>query len=116
MDPVMGLVGAVVVAVWARGLIAQTAKVLLDREMDHPVVQAIREALESDTEKVTDLHVWRVGGNRFACAVALSSTRVGFDAAEARRRISVHDEVMHATIEVMVLSSAGAPPQGPVGR
>lgn len=65
LDPTMGIVGALLVAVWAKNLIAQTGKVLLDREMDHPVVGEIREALETDPQagdtRVTDLHVWRVG-------------------------------------------------------
>jgi len=65
LDPVMGIVGAVLVAVWAKGLVKETAKVLLDREMDHPVVEEIREVLSSENDsnstRVTDLHVWRVG-------------------------------------------------------
>ena len=48
LDPVMGLVGAVLVAVWARQLLADTGKVLLDREMDHPVVDEIREVVETN--------------------------------------------------------------------
>ncbi|MDH5707888.1 MAG: CDF family Co(II)/Ni(II) efflux transporter DmeF, partial [Hylemonella sp.] len=65
LDPVMGIVGAVLVALWAKGLIADTAKVLLDREMDHPVVQEIRDVVQTGPEagdtRLTDLHVWRVG-------------------------------------------------------
>lgn len=47
LDPVMGIIGAILVAVWAKGLIIETAKVLLDREMDHPVVDEIREVVET---------------------------------------------------------------------
>jgi cation diffusion facilitator family transporter len=46
LDPVMGIVGAILVAVWAKGLLMDTGKVLLDREMDHPVVDEIREVIE----------------------------------------------------------------------
>lgn len=105
LDPLMGIVGAVLVAVWAKGLIAQTGKILLDREMDHPVVQEIREVLESETERVVDLHVWRVGKNVYSCAVAVASSDPRFDAAQARRRLAIHEEVVHSTIEV--LPSAG---------
>lgn len=45
LDPLMGIVGAVLVALWSRGLIRDTARVLLDREMDHPVVDEIREVV-----------------------------------------------------------------------
>src|SRR6185369_4386753 len=47
---VLGIVGAVVVAVWAKGLIVDTGKVLLDREMDHPVVDEIRAAVETGAD------------------------------------------------------------------
>ena len=45
LDPAMGLIGAVIVAVWAKGLIGETSKVLLDKEMDHPVVDEIRAVI-----------------------------------------------------------------------
>ncbi len=44
LDPTMGIVGAVLIAVWAKNLLGETGKVLLDREMDHPVVEEIRQA------------------------------------------------------------------------
>jgi len=100
LDPLMGIVGAVLVAAWAKGLVQQTGKVLLDREMDHPVVEEIREALETPSEKVVDMHVWRVGQDVYSCAATVVSTDAAFDAAEAKRRISVHEEVVHTTIEI----------------
>jgi cation diffusion facilitator family transporter len=48
LDPVMGLVGAAVIVSWAWGLLRQTTRILLDRAMDEPVVQEIREVIESD--------------------------------------------------------------------
>ena len=51
LDPVMGLIGAVLVAVWARQLLTDTGKVLLDREMDHPVVDEIREVVEAKSKE-----------------------------------------------------------------
>jgi Co/Zn/Cd efflux system component len=75
LDPVMGIVGAVVVAAWAKNLIAETAKVLLDREMDHPVVDEIREVIAeqgaASHTMIADLHVWRVGKASYACALGL---------------------------------------------
>ena len=47
LDPVMGIVGAILVAAWEKNLIMETGKVLLDREMDHPVVDEIREVIET---------------------------------------------------------------------
>jgi Co/Zn/Cd efflux system component len=75
LDPLMGLVGAVLVGVWAKGLVVDTAKVLLDREMDHPVVEEIREVVEADAgtgdSRLADLHVWRVGQGAYACALTV---------------------------------------------
>jgi cation diffusion facilitator family transporter len=101
LDPLMGLVGAALVAIWAKALLRQTGAVLLDREMDHGVVEEIRQEVESQgTEKVVDLHVWRVGRNAYACAMSVLSSDPRFDANEARRRISVHEEVAHVTVEI----------------
>ena len=111
LDPAMGVVGAVVVAVWARGLIAQTAKVLLDREMDHPVVAEIHEAIEqggaAGETRVTDLHVWRVGRASYSCAVTLVTHDAGLTPERVREWISIHEEVVHATIEVHLCPGHG---------
>jgi cation diffusion facilitator family transporter len=104
LDPVMGIVGAVVVAVWAKQLVIDTSKILLDREMDHPVVNEIREAVEeggqASSTRVTDLHVWRVGKARFACAVSLVTHDAALTPAQVRSWLAQHEEVVHATIEI----------------
>ena len=104
LDPLMGMVGAVLVAVWAKGLIRDTSTVLLDREMDHPVVAEIREVVEqlapAGSASVTDLHVWRVGRDNFACAMTVASTQAELTPHDVRHALAVHDEVVHATIEV----------------
>ena len=90
------------VAWWARGLLAQTAAVLLDREMDHPVVAEIREVVEGDGQtRIADLHVWRVGREVYACAIALVTRDAALTAQKVRERLAVHEEVVHATIEVV---------------
>ena len=62
LDPAMGLVGAGVILWWARGLLGESARVLLDREMEEPLVRQIRGAIEVDGDaEIADLHVWRVG-------------------------------------------------------
>jgi Co/Zn/Cd efflux system component len=53
LDPVIGIVGAVVVAAWAKSLIAQTGKVLLDREMDHPVEMRFVRSWKPDWTRET---------------------------------------------------------------
>ena len=101
LDPVMGIVGAVLVALWAKNLIIETAKVLLDREMDHPVVQEIKEVIESDGQtRVSDLHVWRVGKRVYTCALTAVTHDPQLTATQLRQRLSVHEEIIHSTIEI----------------
>jgi cation diffusion facilitator family transporter len=116
LDPFMGIVGAVLVAVWAKGLITDTGKVLLDREMDHPVVDEIRAAVETGPDagdtRVTDLHVWRVGKQVYACALTVTTHDTHLTAEAVRARLAVHEEIVHSTIEVHVCP--GGAPAGPV--
>ncbi len=104
LDPVMGIAGAIVVALWARGLIAETSKVLLDREMDHPVVAEIREVIAergADGETlIADLHVWRVGRATYACALSLVTHDTALTPHQVRDWLAVHEEVVHSTIEI----------------
>ncbi len=100
LDPVMGIVGAALIAVWAKNLIAETGSVLLDREMDHPVVGEIRECVESEVTQITDLHVWRVGRQSYACAVALVTRDRTLTAQRVRANLAQHEEIMHSTIEI----------------
>lgn len=101
LDPVMGIVGAVLVALWAKSLLLETAKVLLDREMDHPVVQEIKDAVEADGQtRVTDLHVWRVGKKVYSCALTAVTQDAQLTPNTLRERLAVHEEIIHSTIEL----------------
>ena len=104
LDPAMGIVGAVVVALWARNLLAETGKVLLDREMDHPLVEEIREVIAergagSETV-IADLHVWRVGKATYSCALSLVTHDERLNANDVREWLAIHDEIVHSTIEI----------------
>jgi cation diffusion facilitator family transporter len=106
LDPVMGIVGALVVAVWAKGLIRDTAVVLLDREMDHPVVDEIREVVAergvTGHTVITDLHVWRVGRGSYSCALSLVTHDAALTPSHVREWLAVHEEIVHSTIEIHV--------------
>jgi cation diffusion facilitator family transporter len=106
LDPAMGIVGATLVALWARNLLRDTGKVLLDREMDHPVVAEIRAAVESSPapgpHHVADLHVWRVGRRAYACALSVVTHDATLTPDRVRDWLSVHEEIVHSTIEVHV--------------
>lgn len=104
LDPVMGIVGAFLVAAWARNLLVETSKVLLDREMDHPVVAEIREVIETDADqegtRVADLHVWRVGQESYACAISVVTHNPTLTAENVREQLSIHEEIVHVTVEI----------------
>lgn len=104
LDPVMGIVGAILVAVWAKNLLIETGKVLLDREMDHPIVDEIREVIETkgdpDETRIADLHVWRVGKEAYSCAVSIVTHSETLTPEQVRQRLSIHEEIVHATIEI----------------
>jgi len=100
LDPVMGIVGATLIAVWAKNLIAETGRVLLDREMDHPVVDEIRECVETGATHITDLHVWRVGRQTYSCAITLVTGDKTLTAQCVREMLARHEEIAHSTIEV----------------
>jgi len=100
LDPVMGLAGTALVGSWAWSLLRTSGRVLLDAEMDAPVVEEVRELLGALPEDVVlrDLHVWRVGKGKYACIVSL--TAVDVTPAHVRERLSVHEELVHVTVEV----------------
>jgi len=111
LDPLMGVVGAVVVALWARRLVQDSGKVLLDREMDAPVVQEIRDVVAeqgaASQTLITDLHVWRVGRSAYSLALALVTHDAQLDAGQVRQWLSVHEEIVHSTIEIQLYRDDG---------
>jgi Co/Zn/Cd efflux system component len=82
----------------------QSSRVLLDREMDAPVVGEIREAVETGEDegdtRITDLHVWRVGKRAYAVALSVVTHDRGLTAEAIRQRLSIHDEIAHVTAEI----------------
>ncbi|GAC1036195.1 CDF family Co(II)/Ni(II) efflux transporter DmeF [Pseudomonas sp. No.117] len=98
LDPMMGIVGALVIARWAWSLLKDTAAVLLDRT-DAQVADEIRGLLAaSDRLVITDLHVWRVGPAARAAIVSVSGPP-GDGASDVRRRLQPVHEVTHLTVE-----------------
>jgi len=101
LDPVMGIVGAGLVSAWAYGLLRDTGRVLLDAEMDAPVVAEIHHAIKSAPvdAAISDLHVWRVGKGRYACILSLVvDETVAPD--DIKRYLGVYKELAHVTVEL----------------
>ncbi|UFH48228.1 CDF family Co(II)/Ni(II) efflux transporter DmeF [Pseudomonas sp. KNUC1026] len=97
LDPLMGVVGALVIARWAWALMHASAAVLLDRA-DDQVAQEIRECLAGESLQITDLHVWRIGPQAHAAIVSV----VGAQSTErVRERLAPVHEIRHLTVECM---------------
>jgi cation diffusion facilitator family transporter len=101
LDPVMGIVGAGLVAVWAYGLLRDTGRVLLDAEMNAPVVSEIKDVIMDSpvSALISDLHVWRVGKGKFACIISLV-TKDAVDPDYFKHQLSIHEELIHISVEV----------------
>jgi Co/Zn/Cd efflux system component len=72
MDPLMGVVGAILVARWSYGLLGTTNAVLLDRQASASLREKIQEAIEAGKDaRVTDLHVWSIGPEIYSVQIAV---------------------------------------------
>lgn len=101
LDPAMGIVGAILVTIWAVGLLRAAGAVLLDAEMDAPVVAEIRQAIASGPipAEIADLHVWRVAQRKYACIIGLH-TQARATPEDFRRQLAIHEELVHITVEI----------------
>jgi len=104
LDPLAGLVGAGLVGVWAIGLMRATGKVLLDREMDHPLVEEIQRTVNSLSfpaeARIADMHVWRVGRGSYSCVLTLITHDRRLTATQVRRHLARHARISHCTVEI----------------
>ena len=72
LDPIMGIVGAVIITRWSYGLLKQTSPILLDASIAREYQQAIKETIERDSDnRVSDIHIWKIGANHYAAIIAL---------------------------------------------
>ena len=96
LEPVMGIVGAAVIAIWSWTLMRDTAAVLLDTTDAH-LEADVREHVEGAGDaRITDLHVWRVGPGAHAAIVSVTG---GVDGETVRARLAPVHELAHVTVE-----------------
>lgn len=113
MDPVVGLVGAGVILVWAHGLIRDAGAVLLDAVPDPVLAESIRSLLETGGDRVTDLHLWRVGPGHMAAIVAIVSDDPR-PAPDYKARLAHLPGLSHVTVEVARCGGGRVGSGGPV--
>ena len=99
MDPLAGIIGAVVIANWSVTLVRDTAGVLLDVCPDEVTRERVRRTIETDGDQVVDLHLWRLGPGHLAAVVAIATARPR-DASFYRARLESFACLSHITVEV----------------
>jgi cation diffusion facilitator family transporter len=100
MDPIMGIVGALIISRWSYGLLVDTGKVLLDRDVNQEAVEEIRAIIEADSDnRVSDLHVWRVGSHHLSAIVSIV-THFPKSPDHYKNLLADYDDIAHVTVEV----------------
>lgn len=104
MDPVAGIVGAVVIANWSYGLLRDSGGILLDMNPDQHMKEKVRKIIEIDGDQLTDLHLWRLGPGHIGAIVSVI-TKEPRDVAFYRSRLGHFNWLSHVTIEVQRCSA-----------
>lgn len=100
MDPIMGIVGSILVSSWAVRLLRDSGKVLLDRQAPKDVMDAIVAAIEAEPEsKVADLHVWSIGPGLFACELWIT-TAGDHPPQHFKQLLPQNLNIVHTTVEI----------------
>ena len=108
-DPLMGIVGALLVARWSLGLLKTTSTVLLDHEGPEDVRKVIKDRIEAeDGNRISDLHVWAVGPNIYSVIISLV-THHPKPPDHYKRLVPPGMGVMHIVVEVHPCDERGDP-------
>jgi hypothetical protein len=97
MDPLAGIIGACVIASWSYGLVRDTGAILLDMNPDRRMADNLRQTIESDGDKLADLHLWRLGPGHLG---AIVSAKAPHGPDYYRAKLARFRSLSHLTIEV----------------
>jgi len=100
LDPMMGVVGAIIITRWSYGLIKQTSPILLDASIEQGYKLAVEEKIESDSDnRIVDIHIWKVSANHYAIIISLVTLEPK-EVAYYKSLLSEFNQLSHITIEV----------------
>ena len=101
MDPIMGIVGALLITRWSYRLLIDTGKILLDRDINQEAVAEIQAKIESDSDnKVSDIHVWRVGSYHLSAIISIVTDYPKLPE-YYKTLLADYEELVHVTVEVI---------------
>jgi len=100
LDPIMGIVGAIIITRWSYGLIKETNPLLLDASIAQNYKTAITDAIEDDADnQICDIHVWKIGANDYAAIISIV-THVPNSPEYYKALLKDFDKLSHITIEI----------------
>jgi cation diffusion facilitator family transporter len=99
MDPVAGMVGAVVIATWSYSLVRDTGAILLDMNPDRAMAERMRSLIETDGDRLTDLHLWRLGPGHLGAILSVTTSKQR-DPDHYRRMLDRFRTLSHVTVEI----------------
>ncbi len=100
MDPIMGVVGAIIITRWSIGLLKQTSPILLDASIDPSFLQKIRMRIEDEPAHIiADLHVWKVGANHYAAIISLVAAHPN-SVDYYKQLLADVEQLAHITVEI----------------
>jgi cation diffusion facilitator family transporter len=108
LDPIAGLLGMIVITIWAYSLIRSAAAVLLDAVPSRARAGLIRQRLETGGDRVTDLHVWRLGPGHLGVLASIVS-KDPQPPSHYKARLDGIEDLSHVSIEVNPYDTAPAP-------
>jgi cation diffusion facilitator family transporter len=106
MDPLAGVIGALVIANWSYGLMRDTGAILLDMNPDRRMAENVRNAIEDRGDKVVDLHVWRVGPGHMSAVVSVATSESQRDSRFYHAVLERFRGLSHVTVEVQPAHTA----------
>ncbi|MBY4871316.1 CDF family Co(II)/Ni(II) efflux transporter DmeF [Burkholderia anthina] len=106
MDPLAGIMGALVIANWSYGLMRDTGGILLDMDSDRRLTANVRGALEAQGDRVDDLHVWRLGPGHMSAVVSVATPDPERSPQFYHALLRRFKELSHLTVEVVTDTKA----------
>jgi cation diffusion facilitator family transporter len=100
MDPVVGLVGAVVISAWAYSLVRDTGAVLLDMNPDQSMAERMRATIETGGDRITDLHLWRLGPGHLGAILSVATGQQQRGPEYYESLLSRFRALSHVTVQV----------------
>lgn len=100
MDPVAAIIGSLVIASWSYGLIRDTGAILLDMNPDRRMIDRLHQVVESEGDRLTDVHLWRLGPGHLGAILSVMTAHPR-DAGYYHRRLAGFGSLSHLTVEVL---------------